>query len=132
MRKYLFLLIAFAAVLTTLPAAAADAPGEPGVQNICYAEKDDCGTGCPTISCEGTYSCLVGSNYVECDGTRTYCPLSCGGCSATVTCDNGQILRCSGDDYCHEQDRCSVTCDGVTEMCPNANEPGGPICFEPA
>lgn len=38
----------------------------------------DCPDG-TEISCTGQQSCLVGSNYVECDGDRwPYCPGTCG------------------------------------------------------
>lgn len=69
------------------------------------------------ISCNSPNpgTCSVGSNYVECNGNRTYCP----NCSAQLTCCDGQRIFCFGYDSCSETSS-SVICDG---------QPGG-FCLD--
>lgn len=57
--------------------------------------------------CSGNTSCLVGSNYVECDGNRFYC-------SAAPQC-----TRTLGT---------TATCAGTTYSCQTCS-PGKPGCF---
>jgi hypothetical protein len=58
--------------------------------------------------CLGATSCLVGSNYVECDGNRTYC-------SAAPQCTKTTS---------------TATCGGTTYSCASCT-PGAPGCFYP-
>ncbi len=134
MWKCVFLLVV-AAVVVALPAAASTTapaasqpvkasagPVEPSAQNGCTAQNDNCPDGCPTISCSGTTSCLVGSNYVECDGNRTYCQMGCNVCYADAICGPrpGNSIHCQGSYYCNSADGCWVTCDFYTTYCPDA------------
>ena len=56
--------------------------------------------------CTGTTSCLVGSNYVQCDGQQIFC-------SAAPQCTRTKT---------------SVTCAGTTASCSTCS-PGAPGCF---
>lgn len=87
MQRFTLVLLTVCALTLVLPSAASA---------VCTANKTCSGTGCflglecPSppysqpwwiscsapdqhLSCTGQYSCLVGSNYVECDGVRSYC-----------------------------------------------------------
>lgn len=57
-------------------------------------------------SCSGNTSCLVGSNYVQCDGVRTYC-------SAAPQCSRTMV---------------SVTCGSTTASCSTCTY-GAPGCL---
>jgi len=141
MGKYVFVLVVVALVaVVALPAAAAQvgsshtqpekaatAPSGPSAPSGCTATKNDCGQGCPPLTCTGANTCTVGSNYVECDGVRSYCPTHCG-CDAIALCGPGPggSIYCQGYSYCNSVDGCWVTCDGQTTYCPNA--PAPPVC----
>jgi hypothetical protein len=58
--------------------------------------------------CTGNTSCLVGANYVECDGARSYC-------SAAPQCTKTSS---------------TATCGGTTYNCATCS-PGAPGCFYP-
>ena len=51
---------------------------------------------CPcSVSCTGQTTCTAGTNYVECDGNRTYCQPPC-----SIACPNEPSVNCSGC-YCY-------------------------------
>lgn len=59
-------------------------------------------------------TCSVGSNWVECNGNRTYCPL----CTITRVCCDGTEAYCEGYQSCSYIFR-GVKCDGVSyQDCP--------------
>lgn len=111
MRKIFLLSLALALVLVLAPAPDAAA-------GSCSAQQS-CSDG-SSISCTGSSSCLVGADYVECDGTRTTCP----GCDATYTCptpeyDQAYVLYCSTSSGTCSVDNFndSVTCGSTTRTC---------------
>ena len=57
-------------------------------------------------------TCTVGSNYVECNGQRTYCPA----CAIEKECCDGSWVYCEGN-TCSYLFR-GVRCDGISYLCP--------------
>ena len=48
-----------------------------------------------TISCSGSSgTCTTGSNYVQCNGTRTYCPWQPQPCGISYMCEYGGTITC--------------------------------------
>lgn len=144
MWKYVFLFVVVAVVVvlpasavtpapsSSQPAKAAASSATPLSGSVCTALKDDCGVGCISIKCDGTQTCTVGANYVECDGVRTYCPMKCTACQASILCGSGPgggQVDCDGLYYCTSAEGCWVTCDGQTTYCPDA--PAPPECPYP-
>jgi hypothetical protein len=76
---------------------------------------------CPngtTIACTGNTSCLVGLNYVECDGRRTTCPST--SCSSTIVCPlpyQPWRLSCSSSTGPCSKTSTSVTCGSTHRTC---------------
>lgn len=117
MSKTLLITLATALLLPLALVPPADAGGS------CSAWVD-CSDG-STKDCTGSSSCLVGSNYVECDGSRWTCPTSSGTtCTAQLTCPSPPysqewFISCTdssgnndcitGTDY--------VSCNGETTTC---------------
>ena len=81
---------------------------------------NDCNGGTP-ISCT-SYSgnCHSGSDWIECDGNRTYCG-SGEGCIASYVCpwwSPTPMVSCQGQSTCHVSDgQCGVYCDGLETRC---------------
>ena len=81
--------------------------------------SQNCSNG-STISCSGqSGTCTTGSNYVECGGTRTYCPWQSQACGLQYTCAYGGTLICSS-----QQGRCftfpefeAIGCDDKVMSC---------------
>lgn len=124
MTKYLWSILAIA-LLTVSGAGWADAPTkadgseeealtEPSAQNTCYITLT-----CPVgdeISCsDANNQCSSGDYWVECGGTRTYCPP----CTVWTECKYNQPeVWCSsqvGD--CHVDYLFGVYCDGEYTAC---------------
>lgn len=126
MRK-LALTILIAAAWTLLPA-------QPALAGSCSAWQD-CSDG-STVDCSGSSSCIVGSDYVECDGTRTSCPqticdvslicpsppyssawyIQCSASNSSETCETGtDYIRC-GNTYKYCDD-----CESGKQLCLAAN-----------
>ncbi|HYO14783.1 MAG TPA: hypothetical protein VE685_16445 [Thermoanaerobaculia bacterium] len=82
----------------------------------CTADKT-----CPNgtvISCTGSSSCLVGLNYVDCDGRRTTCPNT--SCSSTIVCPppyQPWRLSCSSLSGPCSKTSTSVTCGSTHRTC---------------
>ena len=57
-------------------------------------------------------TCTAASNYVECNGQRTYCPA----CTAEKECCDGSWVYCEGN-VCSQLFR-GVRCDGIAYLCP--------------
>lgn len=123
-RIALILCCAFVAVLGTTTA---------GFAGTCSAWQD-CSDG-STVDCSGTSSCIVGSDYVECDGVRNSCSdicdaslicpsppfsqawyIECTANSSTDTCTEGtDYVRC-GTEYVYCED-----CESGPVFCVSAN-----------
>jgi hypothetical protein len=105
MRK-IKLLVTLAVVLTA--AGLADASGTCTVSQQCPSGG--------SVQCMGPAgTCTTGSNYVQCNGVRTYCPTPC---SAFVQCAYGGFISCNSQWYCEEgsdyvycQGAGTLTCD---------------------
>lgn len=76
----------------TAPGVALPDPGVGGqdpvpVHTGCQAHKN-CSGGCH-LSCNGSSSCSVGTDHVNCDGNKTYCNTCCtyGACTGESDCD---------------------------------------------
>lgn len=103
------------------PAQGAEAPEPHAV-----SAPGDCSVSleCPDgtiLQCDGTnYSCTTGSNYVECNGQRTYCPSQ--QCTARVFCREAgcDVICSSSNGDCHEGPD-YVRCDGQTTQCPDGS-----------
>jgi hypothetical protein len=89
----------------------------PAAADTCSATKT-CSDG-STKSCTGNTSCLLGSDYAECDGTKNYCPSATTTCSASLECqDSLYIVFCSGSGPCSSDPFSqSVTCGSTTKTC---------------
>ncbi|HEY9422726.1 MAG TPA: hypothetical protein VIW92_15030 [Thermoanaerobaculia bacterium] len=96
------------ALFAVSPAAAADS---------CTATKS-----CPigtNVTCHGTSSCVLGSDYAECDGIRSPCPTTATMCSASYEClGSPYTVACSGPEPCSSDPSSrSVTCGNTTLTC---------------
>lgn len=89
----------------------------PAAADSCSAVKN-----CPdgsTQSCSGTSSCILGSNYDQCDGVNYTCPSIGTTCSASHECRNSAyVVFCSGTGPCSTNiSGQSVTCGSTTRTC---------------
>ena len=84
MRRFTLVVLAVCVLSLGLPAmASAGCTASLNCANGCFLGKEcpapyqpwwiSCGTGDQVLSCSGQTSCLVGSNYIECDGRRWTC-----------------------------------------------------------
>lgn len=92
----------------------------------CTANKT-CSNG-TTISCAGNSSCLVGLNYVECDGVRKTCPST--SCGASIVCPppyQPWRLSCSSSTGPCSKTSTSVTCGSTRYTCSQC-ESGQILC----
>ena len=88
------------------------------VSNDCDAQ--------PTISCTSSVgNCHSGSNWVECDGNRTYCAAPPATCTISTSCPSGGGVSCTGTaSYgCYKMTNCWVECSTGLFRCPNTNCP---------
>lgn len=115
MRKLLLPISAFALLLGLFATS-------PALADSCSATKN-CSDG-STVSCTGDSSCLLGSDYAQCDGQKTYCPSGGQSCTASYTCpvpeyDHDYRLFCSDPNgNCSTNSfNDSVTCGSTTRTC---------------
>lgn len=77
---------------------------------------------CPngsTVSCSGpTGTCTTGSNYVQCNGNRTYCASQPQPCGISYTCEYGGELICSSSTgRCYTFENETFGCDDKVMSC---------------
>jgi hypothetical protein len=107
MRKIKLLLAVF-----TLTAA-----GLASASSTCTVSQQCPGGG--SVQCTGPAgTCTTGSNYVQCNGVKNFCPPPPSSCSAFVQCAYGGFISCNGQGYCEEgadyvycQGAGTLTCD---------------------
>lgn len=93
-------------------ALAASGPNVVQTKSGCFADLN-CPSGAYIHCSSGSPgTCTAGSNFVECNGVRTYCPA----CSVWKECCDGSIVSCQGN-TCTETFK-GVRCDGIAYICP--------------
>lgn len=105
------------------PAPTDAAQGGNAPKSACTV-SNDCGAA-PTVSCSSAAGdCHSGTNYVECDGVRTYCQAETT-CTISTSCPNGGGVSCTGTaSYgCYKLNNCWVECSTGIFRCPNTNCP---------
>jgi hypothetical protein len=72
-----------------------------------------------TVSCSGqSGTCTTGSNYVECSGTRKYCPSQPQPCGISYECEYGGTLTCySEEGRCYTYEFETFGCDDAVMSC---------------
>ena len=108
--------------LVGLVAALALLGASPALAGSCSATQQCSGGG--SVSCTGSSTCSVGSDFVECDGTRTYCQVTTNPCDVSYRCPTppysqpwglyctDRTGQCSSDPFNH-----SITCGSTTYTC---------------
>lgn len=69
----------------------------------------------PSVTCSSASgNCVLGSDYVQCDGITKQCIEQC---TASLTCPNGSTVSCTGTECSTHPSSRSVICDGQGYIC---------------